>query len=66
MPTLSIIALLLCLTSVFGFVNYRLLRLPSSIGVTVVSLGASLMVLSVSTFCFPRFSCGPPCKIFWE
>jgi hypothetical protein len=54
MPTLSIMALLLCLSSVFGFVNYRLLRLPSSIGVTVVSLGASFMVLGLNSL-LPSF-----------
>ncbi|MDQ0394452.1 cation:proton antiporter [Labrys monachus] len=45
MSALSLIAILLCLASVFGFVNYRFLRLPSSIGLMIVALFASLCVV---------------------
>lgn len=31
----------------FGFVNYRLLRMPNSVGVTVVSLAASLCIIGI-------------------
>ena len=47
MSSLSLAAILLSLASVFGFVNYRFLRLPTAIGLMVVSLVASLCVLAL-------------------
>ncbi|MFC1549597.1 cation:proton antiporter [Nitrospirota bacterium] len=45
MGIFSIIALLLCLTAVFSWVNYKFLRLPSAIGLMLVSLVLSLSIL---------------------
>ncbi len=47
MSTLTLIAVLLCLASAFGFVNHRLLRLPTHIGVMTVALAAASLALLV-------------------
>ncbi len=47
MSSLSLAAILLTLASLFGFVNYRFLRLPTAIGLMLVSLVASLCVLGL-------------------
>jgi monovalent cation:H+ antiporter, CPA1 family len=45
---LAFIAILLTLGAVFGFLNFRLLHLPNSIGVLVVALAASLVVVATN------------------
>lgn len=50
---LSLIAILLCLASAFGFVNYRVLRLPNHIGLMTVALVVASLVLLVDGF-FPH------------
>lgn len=45
MTLLQITSLLIALAGVFGAINYLLLRLPSSIGIFIVSLMASLTIL---------------------
>jgi len=47
MSFLQITSLLIVLAGAFGAVNYLFLKLPSSIGILVVSLAASLAVLGV-------------------
>ena len=55
MPILSLIAVLLCLASAFGFINYRLLCLPTHIGLMTVALVAASLVLLVDGF-FPQLA----------
>ncbi|AZQ67715.1 sodium:proton antiporter [Silicimonas algicola] len=45
MDLLQLTSLLIVLAALFGAVNYLFLRLPSSIGILVVSLAASLVIL---------------------
>lgn len=47
MTVLQIAALLIVLAGAFGAINYLFLRLPSSIGILVVALAASLSVMAV-------------------
>ena len=47
MSSLSLLALLLCLASAFGFANARLLRLPPTIGVLVLALATSLALIGL-------------------
>lgn len=47
MSPLSFLAVLLCLASVFGLLNRRFLRLPGTIGLTVVALVASLFAIGL-------------------
>ena len=47
MGTFGIIAILLCLTAAFSWVNYKFLRLPSAIGLMLVSLVLSISILIV-------------------
>jgi hypothetical protein len=45
MSTLSLLAILLCLASGFGIVNYHFLRLPTHVGVMSVALAAASLAL---------------------
>ncbi len=47
MRLLEIIALLLTLSAVFGFLNHRYLRLPHTIGLVVIALAASLTLIAL-------------------
>ncbi len=47
MTLLEIIALLIGFSAIGGLINHRLLKLPHTIGLLVVALGASLAVLAV-------------------
>ena len=47
MSSLSLLAVLLCLASVFGFANARLLRLPPTIGILVLALATSLAMIGL-------------------
>jgi CPA1 family monovalent cation:H+ antiporter len=43
----DLIAILLVLTAVFGWINHRIIRLPHTIGLLVMGLGASLVLIGV-------------------
>lgn len=45
MDILNIIALLLTLAAVFSYVNYRFIKLPTTIGIMLISLALSLLLL---------------------
>ncbi len=47
MTLLQITSLLIVLAGAFGAINYLFLRLPSSIGILVVSLAASVTIMSI-------------------
>ena len=47
MSIFELIAILLVLTATFGWVNQKVLRLPSTIGILVMGLGASLVLVAV-------------------
>jgi CPA1 family monovalent cation:H+ antiporter len=52
MSLFDLTAIVLSLTALFGYVNYRLLRLPTTIGVMLVSLLFSLGLIAVQHFGF--------------
>ena len=52
------IAILLTLAAIFGFLNYRFLKLPRTIGLVIVALLASLGVLALDLL-FPDLGLGP-------
>ncbi|MEX6504755.1 cation:proton antiporter [Jiella sp. M17.18] len=43
----DLISILLVITAVFAWINHRLIRLPHTIGLLVVGLGASLLLIAV-------------------
>lgn len=47
MSPFDFVSLLLLLAAVFGFINYRWIRLPSAIGLLVISLVASVCILLI-------------------
>jgi CPA1 family monovalent cation:H+ antiporter len=55
MTLFNILAALVTLAALFSYLNYRFLRLPPTIGIMVVSLGASLLLLAAGEF-FPPVS----------
>ncbi|MDA8747916.1 sodium:proton antiporter, partial [Litoreibacter sp.] len=50
MDLLQIASLLIVLAAVFGALNYWFLKLPSSIGILIVALIASLSVMAADMF----------------
>ncbi len=58
MSVLQIASLLLVLAGLFGAVNHVLLRLPTAIGILVVSLVASVVILGIDALS-PELAIGP-------
>ena len=52
MGLFEIIAILLTLSAVFSFINYRFLKLPNTIGLMLIGLLFSLLLIAISRF-FP-------------
>lgn len=50
MSILDIAALLLTLAALFSYLNYRYFRLPTTIGLMLIALGASLLVVLMGEF----------------
>ncbi len=47
MNVFEIGAVLIGLSALFGFINYRFLRLPHTIGLVMIALAASLVIVAV-------------------
>ena len=56
MSVFQVIAVLLTLTALFSYLNYRFIRLPTTIGVMLIALIASLALIALQHF---GFSIGP-------
>ncbi len=56
MSVFQVIAVLLTLTALFSYLNYRFIRLPTTIGVMLIALIASLGLIALQHF---GFSIGP-------
>ena len=52
MSVFEVIALLLTLTALFSYANYRFIKLPTTIGVMLIALVGSLTLISVQHFGF--------------
>lgn len=50
MNVFEIGAVLIGLSALFGFINYRFLRLPHTIGLVLIALAASLVIVAVELF----------------
>lgn len=50
MPTLDLLALLIVLTAAFGYVNVRLLKLPPTIGLMLLTLIFSAVLLAIGRY----------------
>ena len=50
MDTFNIIALLTVLAAAFGYINFRFLKLPTTIGLMVIALVMSLFIFVVNYF----------------
>ncbi len=49
MNLLNTITVLVCLSAVFGYLNYRLLGLPTKIGLMVIALAMSLVLVALNS-----------------
>ncbi|MDQ6755614.1 MAG: sodium:proton antiporter [Bacteroidota bacterium] len=47
MPIYNLITLIIVLTAVFGYINFRFLKLPGTIGIMLLSLVASLIIIGI-------------------
>ena len=56
MSPFNFVSLLLLLAAVFGFINYRWIRLPRAIGLLVIALVASACILLIDHV-LPRRRC---------
>lgn len=54
MEVYNIITIIIVLAAAFGYINYRFIKLPGTIGIMLISLIASLIVVGVGTI-FPNF-----------
>ena len=59
----DVFAVVISLTAVFSFVNFRFLRLPTSIGVMVIAMSASLIMLVLENL---GFSAVHPAEILFR
>ncbi len=50
MPTFDVIAILLTLAAIFGYVNFRYIKLPTTIGIMLLGLLFSLLVIVAGKF----------------
>src|SRR5665647_1245928 len=49
MEIYNIITLIIVLTAIFGYINFRFIKLPGTIGIMLISLIASLVVIGIGT-----------------
>ena len=54
MEIYNILTIIIILAAVFGYINVRLINLPGTIGIMLISLMASLAVIGVGHI-FPQF-----------
>jgi CPA1 family monovalent cation:H+ antiporter len=52
MSVFEVVALLLTLTALFSYANYRFIKLPTTIGVMLIALVGSLTLISLQHFGF--------------
>ncbi|MGV6858967.1 MAG: cation:proton antiporter [bacterium] len=50
MSTLNIAATLLCIAAIFSYLNYRFVRLPTTIGIMLIALTVSLALIAIDHF----------------
>ncbi len=50
MQVYNLITIIIVLTAVFGYINFRFLKLPGTIGIMIISIVASLAIVGVGLF----------------
>jgi len=50
MPIYTLLTVLVAITALFAYVNYRFIRLPTTIGIMVLAMGASVALMGVGRF----------------
>jgi CPA1 family monovalent cation:H+ antiporter len=53
MGTFQLSSLLICLAALFSFINFKFIRLPSTIGVMLMALGTSTLLFVLGSFARP-------------
>jgi ACR3 family arsenite efflux pump ArsB len=65
MSVFQVIAVLLTLTALFSYLNYRFIRLPTTIGVMLIALIASLALIVCSILGSASGRWLPGCSRVW-
>ena len=52
MSTMDLAALLISLAAIFSYINYRFIKLPTTIGVMLISIGLSVTVVVLGSLGF--------------
>ena len=52
MEVLDLAALLLCLAAIFSYINFRFIRLPTTIGIILIAMIMSLSLVVLGLFGF--------------
>ncbi len=50
MQLYNLITIIIVLTAVLGYINFRFLKLPTTIGIMIISIAASLVVVGIGFF----------------
>ncbi len=50
MQIYNLITIIVVLTSLFGYINFRFIKLPGTIGIMIISLAASLAIIAMGSF----------------
>lgn len=50
MEVYNLITIIIVLTAVFGYINFRFLKLPATIGIMIISIVASLVIVGIGFF----------------
>lgn len=58
MNLFDVVAILLCLSALFGYINYRFLHLPSTIGIVIIALASSICIVALDLM-VPTMNVGP-------
>lgn len=50
MDLYNLITIIICLTALFGYLNFRFIKLPATIGIMIISIFASLLIIGIGNF----------------
>lgn len=50
MQVYNLISIIIVLTAIFSYVNFKILKLPATIGIMIISIAASVLIISIGYF----------------
>ena len=55
MELINIIAIIISISSAFSYINYRFIKLPTTIGVLIIAIICSLILIAISSLGYIQF-----------